>query len=104
MALIDTETISEEQAIDAYNVLRARFSWAGTIFTRLDAQTEWQLQRYENDQDGSHLDMELSDDVWFRISSSYYWRKGLPDRLTEMGWELVAQAVTEGIQDSETSA
>jgi hypothetical protein len=84
---IDTETITEDEAIRLYYVLESRFGWKGTFFTRGDAESAW--TEYYNQTS------EFTDEMWTQVQDSYYWRRALGDNLTEHGWELVNSAVGE---------
>jgi hypothetical protein len=97
--IIDTDTISEDEAMTAYHTLAHRFGWAGTFFTRDDAQTEWRNQQFDIET-GLEADADLPDDVWDAVTSSWHWRKGLTDTLTERGWEIVSEAVYDATHPS----
>ena len=92
--IFDTDNITEDEAMTVYHTLARRFGWSGTFFTREDAQEAWRNQQFDLDT-GLTADAEMPDDVWDAIMSSWYWRKGLTDILTERGWELLADAVEE---------
>lgn len=93
--------LTEDEALDVYHVLRRRFGWAGTFFTRADAEQEWQNQQYD-DTTGQTPTTALSDEVWTAIQSTWAWRKGLTDSLTEHGWTLVSDAVTDATHKEPT--
>jgi hypothetical protein len=52
---------------------------SGTMFGRGDVE--------------SAAGRELTDEEWEQIKATYEWRKGLPDRLTERGWEIIHEAL-----------
>lgn len=85
MATIDTEIVTEDEAIMAYHQLARRFGWNGTFFTRSDAESSWN-EYHEQDE-------PLTDEVWGSIENSWEWSRGLSDLLTERGWEIVHEAV-----------
>jgi hypothetical protein len=93
MTAIDTETITEDEAIDVYYKFAKRFGWGGTFFNREDAEERWMQDTGED---------ALSDDDWDNITSTWYWRKGLQDRLCEEGWELVQLAIDEVLANKTT--
>ena len=91
------ESMTEDEAIKLYFTLSNRFGWAGTFFTREDAEGEWQNQ---TDDDLSTMSA-LPDDVWERIQNTWYWRKGISEILTEHGWDIVHNAVWEVTTEDE---
>lgn len=92
MATIDVDTITEDEAISLYHKFSEKFGWAGTFFTREDAEVSWN-ERYN--QEGA-----MPKEAWEATADSYYWRKGLGDLLCEWGWDLVHQAVGEAVPES----
>lgn len=88
--------ITEDVAMDIHHALANEFGWAGTFFTRADAETSWQcLTPLSPGEEAA----EMPDEVWDAVCSTWEWRKGLTDVLTERGWSLVEEAVTEAIGD-----
>lgn len=98
--IINTDSVTEDEAMALYHTLASRFGWSGTFFTREDAQEAWRNQQFDLDT-GLTADAELPDDVWDAITSSWYWRKGLTDILTERGWQIIGEAVSEATEDNE---
>lgn len=82
---MDIENITESQALDLFLRLSDRFGWAGTVFTRADADQSW--SEY-HEQPG-----ELSDDQWEQVCNTWEWRKGVTEMMTERGWDMVHDAV-----------
>lgn len=98
MKQIDLATITEDEGLRLFFDLSQKFGWAGTIFTREDASSTWETFQ----EDGSKLEA-MPDEVWEAVRHTYYWRKGLPERLTEWGWDIVRDAVEEAIQPAPTA-
>lgn len=90
-------SLTEDEALDIFHKMRTTFGWSGTFFTRADAELEWRAQTtltYE-------LDGEpLPDEMWETIATTWAWRKGLIDVLTDRGWDLVYDAVHDAIGDT----
>lgn len=93
-------SLTEDEAMGIYHAMASQFGWAGTFFTRADAETEWQNQQYD-DETGMTPDTPLPEALWEAIQSQWEWYKGLSDVLTERGWELVSSAVQEAMADYE---
>lgn len=84
---------TEDEAVRLYFEFSSRFGWKGTFFAREDAQSSW--NEY-HDKEG-----DLPDDIWEAVQNSWCWRKGLSEILTERGWELVHEAVSEALSKSD---
>jgi len=53
----------------------------------------------------SAVGRKLTREEWDKVQNTYEWRKGLPDRLTELGWSIIEDAITAaGIKKEETDA
>lgn len=91
-------SLTEDEALNVLLRLERQFGWTGTTFTRGDAETEWQNQQYDPET-GLTPDTPMPDDAWERVQQSWYWRKGLPEILTERGWELLGDAVAEALNE-----
>lgn len=91
MSIINTETITEDEAIRLHFDLANRFGWRGSFFTREDAQNSF------NEYHGK--EGEMTDELWDRVLLSWYWRKGLDEIMTERGWDLVHEAVAEALSE-----
>lgn len=81
--------LQESEALTVFYDLRRKFGWAGTIFTRGDAEGEW-----------SNLfpdDSDMPDSVWEAIHSTWAWKKGLCET-DDQAWDLVRDAVQDAIQ------
>lgn len=89
-------TLTEDEAFQVFHDLREKFGWAGTFFTRGDAEVEWQNLQHD-DSTGETSNAPMPDEVWEAVQNTWGWRKGIIDRLTEDGWQHVAHAVSEAI-------
>lgn len=76
--------MDEDEAFMVVHVLEERFGWAGTFFTRRDAETQW---------DGLS-EQPFTDQMWDELRNSREWRRTVPSAMTEDGWESVAHAVS----------
>lgn len=85
-------SLTEDEGLNIIIAIEQQFGFAGTTFTREDAEREWRMQ-----QDATG-DTPLPDEVWERVQDTWEWRKGLSEILTERGWGLVADAVTEALK------
>jgi len=92
-------SLTEDEALTVFWELQRQFGWAGTVFTRADAEQEWNNQQY--DALGETPDAPLPDEVWDLVVGSWYWRKGLPEGMCERGWPYVTQAVLEALEGDE---
>lgn len=95
------ESLTEQDAMRIYHSMARQFGWAGTFFTREDAEVEWQQQTRTDENGDEPNEAPLPDEVWETITNTWEWRRGLNDILTERGWELVGLAVSEAIELSE---
>lgn len=89
------ESLTEAEAIYLILQLQERHGFAGTFFTRQDAEQEWQHLMLDTRQE---IEDEINvgpmpDVVWDNIQQSWEWGKGLTERLTEIGWDMVVAAV-----------
>ena len=91
-AIVDSLT-DEMEAFTLLNRLRQRFQWSGTMFCPEDIQAHI-LSCHEADELPEPTEAELDEMVQTLIDSWEY-RKGLKDRLTEEGWELIGMAYEE---------
>lgn len=85
------ETLTEEDAVETINALMRHFGFSGTYFTRSDADSIW----VHNDNDTAQEGDAMDDATWERVQETRYWRRTLPEMLTEHGWDIVAEAVAE---------
>ena len=88
-------SLTEDEALTVFLDLHDQFGWAGTVFTRVDAEQEWQNQQY--DASGRAPDAPMPDEVWDLVVGSWEWRKGIPEMLCERGWALVFDAVYDAL-------
>lgn len=86
--------LTEDEALDVFDALRRRFGWAGTFFTRADAEQTWR-ESYPLSPGQNADDLEMPDDLWESVQDTWAWNKGLTELLTERGWDLVNSAVDE---------
>lgn len=91
--------ITEEEGFAILHLLKRKFDWAGTVFTRDDirSQISWIRDVQIGDLDGD----ESADWIVDRIAGDRYWREGLEDWMCEQGWECVYDAVAEAQSDWE---
>lgn len=90
-------SLTEGEALTVFWELQSQFGWSGTVFTRADAEQEWQSTSYNY----AGTEEKMPDEVWYAVEESWYWRKGLPEGLTERGWTYVTQAVLEALEGDE---
>lgn len=90
--------LTENEAIYLIVAIENQFGWAGTTFTREDAEREWLAQ---TEATGA---TPMPDEVWELVQQQWEWRKGLSEILSERGWELVTAAVANAILDSTPSS
>ncbi len=81
---------TESEAFTALHTLRARFQWAGTMFNREDVDAVLQ---------GEH-EMDVTDDIWNAVLNTWEWRKGLTEIITERGFEIISDAVSDVLYNS----
>jgi hypothetical protein len=91
------ETMTEEEAVETINALMRHFDFSGTYFTRGDADIAWYNQQVDNDNIPAATDSVMDDETWERVRDTRYWRKTLPEILTERGWNIVEEAVAEAL-------
>lgn len=90
--------LTENEALYLIVAIENQFGWAGTTFTREDAEREWQNQQYDPET-GLTPDTPMPDEAWELVQQQWEWRKGLGEILSERGWELVTAAVANAILD-----
>lgn len=83
---IDIETITEDEALDLHYRLARRFGWAGTNFSREDAEARWEEK---------HEGVPFTDEVWEAIRTNYYWRKAVEEVACAEGWLAIDEAIYE---------
>ena len=77
-----TADLSEDDAVTLTTLIDRHYGWTGITFTRFDAETA-----YLNVIDD--VDAEIPEDYWAFVQDSYDWSIGLPERLTERGWNTL---------------
>jgi hypothetical protein len=82
---------NEDEAIHLYHALAQHFGWQGTFWTFEDVESVWQ-DCYADQQ----IPMPL--DVWEEVQNNWYWRRGLVERMSEAGSDLVYEAVREVVE------
>ena len=87
--------LTEDEALSVLYRLQTQFGWTGTVFTRGDAESDWQqsMPLSPGEEPG-----ELPDELWTAIQTTWAWKKGIPEVLTERGWDLVADAVRDALE------
>lgn len=71
--------LNKDHASTTIRALMAKFGFAGTYFVREDVD--------------SVVDREITDEEWDKVQDSWFWYKGIPDALTERGWDVLREAV-----------
>ena len=89
---------TEAECVDIYHQLALKWRWAGTFFTRADAEFDWRQSA-----DHVHVD-PMPDDVWVRVRATWQWRSGITEILCERGMELVGEAVAAAVEQGEGDA
>lgn len=89
MTTINTDTITEDEAIRLYFEFAQQFGWKGSFFTREDAEDSWKEYHGQTE--------PFTDEIWDTVCLTWYWRKGLSEIMTERGWDVVHDAVLEAI-------
>ncbi len=79
----DTQEVTEDQAFTILHQLSLRFGWVGTMFTREDADAAMGTED------------ELTDEMWHDLQMTWEWRKGLQEIITERGFEIISDAVSD---------
>lgn len=97
---MNIDNITEAEALQIFHNLTKKFGWAGTIFTRGDAEQAWNTERFDGPYDESAVE-PMPEDVWDAFLCSWAWRKGLSEQLTELGWEIVADAARDVVEQTE---
>ena len=90
--IIDTQECSEDQAFTILHELRLRFGWCGTMFTRGDADAIF---------DAEHAMDAMTDGQWSALQMTWEWRKGLQELITERGFEIISDAVSDVLSSPE---
>lgn len=90
--------LDEDEALSVYWELETQFGWAGSVFTRADAEQEWRDNQtdVETEDDSEPW---LPDEVWEAAQNTRAWSRDLPERMTERGWDMVNQAVREAMNE-----
>lgn len=94
MTIINLENINEEEGLTLLHHLVTKFGWAGTMFTRGDAEQEYIDQMEVLDSTPLPVPDSMPDEVWDAVCSTWEWRRGMEDTLCERGWGLVTDAVS----------
>ena len=77
---LDFAKLTEDEAQTILCELRIHFGWQGTEFNRADVESE--------------IDRPLTDAEWEDVQNTYEWRKGLPERTCEAGWDEVRNVIS----------
>ncbi len=91
-------SLTEDEGLTVFWELQRKFGWSGTVFTRADAEQEWQNAQYD-ETTGLTFDDPMPDEVWDLVVGSWEWRKGIPEMLCERGWPLVFDAVFNAVHN-----
>jgi hypothetical protein len=92
--MIDVDSLTEDEAFRIYHLMAHRFGWVGTFFTRGDANTMWRDEQDDTTQ------REMPDEMWELVQQTWGWRKYIEQRLCEIGWDMVRDAVREAMEES----
>lgn len=97
------DDLTDEEGLAIFHQLKERLGWAGGVWTRGDAEGEYQ-QHLQNEHDDKCDDEEcdwkppaMSDVLWGRVWASPYWRKTLGE-CTDNDWESVQAAIEEALK------
>lgn len=74
-------SLDEDGAIRVFNELAVRFGWTGTPFTAMD------IEFFDDDWDITPAMVEA-------VMDSYTWRKGIPERVAELGFRMLSDCLT----------
>lgn len=77
--------LTASQAIDIIVHLERKFGFSGTTFTRDDVNSEYRSQTDSN--------MDMPDDFWEAVRLSRTWSRTMPERLTEIGFDMIYNLV-----------
>lgn len=84
--------LTEDEAMSVLYRLQTQFGWAGTMFTRADAEQTWR-ESYPLSPGQEANELEMPDDLWKAVQGTWEWREGIAKMLTEQGWNLINAAV-----------
>lgn len=90
--------LSEDGAFVVFYAMCQQYGWSGTFFTKGDAEQAWNNYREDQAEEFS-ADEDIPEDIWDKIQNSWAWRRGMSERLAEMGWDMVHEAVREVMND-----
>lgn len=85
------DTLTESDAFTLYHKMAHKFGWAGTFFTREDANEAFQNIR-EDVQTG-----DMTDELWEYVRTSWGWDR-MNEILCERGWDMVDEAVRDAME------
>lgn len=84
------EGMTESEGFVLFNAMQNKFGWVGTVFCNADIESAWQEQ--------TDSTLDVPEGVLYAVHSTYAWRH-LPDRMCEVGndilWSTVAEVITE---------
>lgn len=87
---IDIRAMSEEHAIEVFNMMRNHFGWEGTIFTIDDVQS--MVEQYVGPETDTDTDAVTIKKITQGIVDSPFWRRVMTDSLVHEGWEILEEA------------
>ena len=79
----------EDDALSVLHALQRRFGWAGTMFTRADAESQIE----DVDDAGEVVERKFTDEEWTRVRATAAWDSVLGEILTERGWDIIRMAI-----------
>ena len=81
----------EDDALRVLRALRHRFGWAGTMFTRADAESQLE----DVGRTGEIVEKKFTDEEWARVRATAAWDSVIEEILTERGWDIIRLAVAD---------
>lgn len=88
--------LDEGEALSVYCELAGQFAWAGSVFTREDAEKSWQNNHYDATTATVGTELPMPDEVWEAVTLTWQWNN-VAEIMCERGWDMVDQAVMEAI-------
>lgn len=77
--------LTEDEALDLARQLDQMFGWAGTFYTRSDAEAA--------------ADTTFTDEQWDRLRSSRMWQRSIADVMSEYAIEVVYDAIASALPE-----
>lgn len=90
--------LDEQEALGVYWELAEQFAWAGSVFTRADAEQSWKNNHYDPTTATVGTELPMPDEVWDAVASTWQWNQ-VAETMCERGWDTVDQAVMQALED-----